>query len=61
MREKFWDYNIQEPLTYVAVNILENKRVGSLNTGNRYVVSDNVQHTVDTRNVIAPTKPDLLS
>ena len=61
MREKFWDDNIQEPLTCVEVNVLENKRVSSLNTGNRYVVSYNVQHTVDTCNVIAPTKPDLLS
>ena len=61
MREKFWDENIQEPLIYVAVDVLEKKRVGSLNTGNRYVVSDDVQHTVDTRNVIATTKPDLFS
>ena len=61
MREKFWDDNIQEPLTCVEVNVLENKRVGSLKTGNRYVGSENVKHTVYTCNVIAPTKPDLFS
>ena len=60
-REKFGNDNIQEPLPCIAVNVVENKRVGSLNTGNRYVGSDNVQHTVDTRNLIERIKPDLLS
>ena len=41
--------------------VAENEKVGSLNTGNRDVGSDNVRHTVDTRYVIARTKPHLLS
>ena len=61
MRDKFGNDNIQEPLPCIAVNVVENKRVGSLNMGNRYVGSDNVQHTVDMHNVIEPTKSDLLS
>ena len=61
LREKFGNDNIEEPLTCVEVNVVENKRFGSLNTGNRYVGSENVQHTVYTRNLIERTKPDLLS
>ena len=36
-------------------------KVGSLNTGNRDVVSDDVNNTVDTREIISRLKPDLLS
>ena len=61
LREKFGNDKIQEPLTCVEVNVVENKRVGSLITVKRYVGSDDVQHTVDMRNLIARTKPDLLS
>ena len=38
----------------------ENK-VGSLNTGNLDVGSDNIKQAVDTREIIARVKPDLLS
>ena len=38
----------------------ENK-VGSLNTGNRDVGSDNINQAVETRNIISRVKPDLLS
>ena len=61
MTEKFGNDNRQEPLTYRAGNVVENERVSSLNTVNRYIGSDDVQHTVDTHNVIAGTKTDLLS
>ena len=61
MRDKFGNNNRQEPLTCRAGNVVENERVSSLNTRNRYIGSDNVQHIVDTRNVIARTKPDFLS
>ena len=61
LREKFGNDNRQEPLTCRAGNVVENERVSSLNTVNRYIGSDDVQHTVDTHNVIADTKTDLLS
>ena len=38
----------------------ENK-VGSLNTGNCDVGSDNINQAVETRNIISRVKPDLLS
>ena len=38
----------------------ENK-VGSLNTGNRDVGSDDINQAVDTREMILRVKPDLLS
>ena len=38
----------------------ENK-VGSLNTGNRDVGSDDINQAVETRNIISRVKPDLLS
>ena len=41
--------------------VVENEKVGSLSTVNRDVGSDNVRHTVDTRNIISGMKPDLLS
>ena len=40
---------------------MENDKVGSLNTGNRDVGSDNMQQTLNTRDIIVRTKPDLLS
>ena len=41
--------------------VVENKKVGSLNSGTRDVGSDNVHHTVYARNIILCVKPDLLS
>ena len=37
------------------------EKVGSLNMVNRDIGSDNVRHTVDTRDIISRMKPDLLS
>ena len=42
------------------MSVGENK-VGSLNTGNLDVGSDNIKQAVDTREIIAHVKPDLLS
>ena len=41
--------------------LVENEKVGSLHTGNFDVGSDDMQQTLHTHNVIARTKPDLLS
>ena len=41
--------------------VVKNEKCGSLNTGNRDVGSDNILHTVDTRDIIYRVKPDLLS
>ena len=38
-----------------------NDKVRSLNTGNRDVGSDDVNNTVDKREMISRVKPDLLS
>ena len=38
-----------------------NNKVGSLNTGNRDVGSDDINRAVDTREIISRVKPDLLS
>ena len=40
---------------------MENKKFGSLNTVNRDVGSDDINNTVDTRDIISRVKPDLLS
>ena len=40
---------------------VENKKVVSLNTVNRDVVSDNINNIVDTRNITLCVEPDLLS
>ena len=45
------------PAPYVA----KNEKVGSLNTVHCDVGSDNINNTVDTRNIILRVKPDLLS
>ena len=42
------------------MSVGENK-VGSLNTGNLDVGIDNIKQAVDTREIIARVKPDLLS
>ena len=42
LREKFGNDNRQEPLTCRAGNVVENERVSSLNTVNRYIGSDDV-------------------
>ena len=41
--------------------VVGNDKVGSLNTGNRDVGSDDVNNAVDTREIISRVKPDLLS
>ena len=43
------------------IPVVGNDKVGSLNTGNRDVGSDDVNNTVDTREIISRVKPDLLS
>ena len=40
--------------------VVKNEKCGSLNTRNRDVGSDNILHTVDTRDIIYRMKPDLL-
>ena len=40
---------------------MENKKVGSLNTVNRDIGSDEINNTVDMCNIISRVKPDLLS
>ena len=54
--------------TYHAISVksaqefaVVNHKVGSLNMVNRDVGSDNVRHTVDTRDIVLRMKPDLLS
>ena len=44
-----------------ARNVVGNDKVGSLNTGNRDVGSDDVNNAIDTREIISRVKPDLLS
>ena len=44
-----------------ARNAVGNDKVGSLNTGNRDVGSDDVNNAIDTREIISRVKPDLLS
>ena len=39
----------------------EGNKVGSLNTGNSDVGSDDINQAVDTREIISHVKPDLLS
>ena len=41
--------------------VKKNKKIGSLNTVNWGVDSDNINNTVDKRNIISHVKPDLLS
>ena len=51
-------------LKYVVGRVLfvvGNDKVGSLNTVNRGIGSDEVHHTVDTRNIVSRVKPELLS
>ena len=38
-----------------------NNKVGSLNTGNRDIVSEDINNSVDTRKIFLRVKPDLLS
>ena len=45
----------------VQERVVGNDKVGSLNTGNRELGSDNVNNAVDTRDIISRVKPDLLS
>ena len=40
---------------------VDENKVGSLNTGNCDVGSDDIKKTVDTREIITLVKPDLLS
>ena len=40
---------------------MKNEKVGSLNMVNRDVGSDDIDNTVDTRDIISRVKPDLLS
>ena len=47
-------------ITCRTKSVGENK-VGSLNMGNRDVGSDDIKQAVDTREIIARVKPDLLS
>ena len=49
---------ITDRIKYKEVSVGENK-VGSLNTGNRDVGSDDIKQAVDTREIIARVKPDL--
>ena len=44
-----------------SLNTVGENKVGSLNTGNRDVGSDDIKQAVDTRETIARVKPDLLS
>ena len=41
--------------------VVENEKVGSLNTGNCDVGSDGVRRTVDTRDIISRVNPEILS
>ena len=41
--------------------VVGNDKVGSLNTGNHDVGSDDINNAVDTREIISRVKPDLLS